>query len=564
MENNRASKFKNMKLAKKLLLSFGMVILLTAIVTAFSIYFVIRVGSFSHLMYTGPYITTTEVETIRADINQTAIALRNGILEKDMAKYEETVNNSFSKNIEGINRIRDSFNGDMTLIDGLEASVNSLKGICANVITAGKNGDYGQAGQLIAGDYKSTYDETMDNAAKLYTAADDEAASFDRRASTVKLAATIFLSAVFVGTLIFGVYISGRTTKSIVRPLRQIEKAAKQMSEGNLKAEVSYESQNELGSLAGSMRSMIGSLNGYITDISRGMQELAQGNLNITPKVEFYGDFIVLMENIMTAVHSFNDALIQIDDGANQVSQGAELIAGSGHALSQGSEEQTASIQQLSATIHEISQTIANSSKNARLAKENVELVENDIEESNRNMRRMVEAMDNIHRTSNEISNIIKTIESIASQTNLLSLNAAIEAARAGEAGKGFAVVADEVRELAAESAQASKNSTDLIKESLEAVQLGMEIVGETAESLIRVVDNAKTVTKTVEQISADAQTQAAAVEQISAGVEEITNVVTENNTAIEQAAASSQELSSQADALRGLVERFQVKRSNN
>lgn len=561
MESSSKSKFNNMKISKKLLLSFGIVILLTAIMIAFGIYFVLRVGSFSHLMYVGPYVTTTEVETIRADINESGIALRSGILDKDMGNYEEQINGLYSDMAVSVNALREAFDGQDALLDALESSLNSLKEAGNDIIETAKAGDYDQAANLLAGDYKTSFDETIKVSDDLYETADTQAASFDKRASIVKLSATIFLCFLFACTLIFGVIISGRTTKSIVRPLRQIEKAAKEMAGGNLEAVVNYVSEDELGSLAGSMRTMISTLSNYITDISRGMKELAQGNMDIKPEVEFYGDFIALMENIMEAVTAFNKALIEIDNSATQVSEGAELIAGSGHTLSQGSEEQTASIQQLSATIHEISERIYNSSQNAQLAKSNVELVENDIEESNRNMKKMVEAMENISKSSNEISNIIKTIESIATQTNLLSLNAAIEAARAGEAGKGFAVVADEVRNLAAESAEASKNSTALIKDSIDAVQLGMEIVGETASSLLRVVENARVVTSTVEQISEDAQAQASAIQQISDGVGEISNVIAENNAAIEQSAASSQELSAQAAALKGLVEQFQVKR---
>lgn len=561
MESSSKSKFNNMKISKKLLLSFGIVILLTAIMIAFGIYFVLRVGSFSHLMYAGPYVTTTEVETIRADINESGIALRSGILDKDMGNYEEQINGLYSDMAVSVNALREAFDGQDALLDALESSLNSLKEAGNDIIETAKAGDYDQAANLLAGDYKTSFDETIKVSDDLYETADTQAASFDKRASIVKLSATIFLCFLFACTLIFGVIISGRTTKSIVRPLRQIEKAAKEMAGGNLEAVVNYVSEDELGSLAGSMRTMISTLSNYITDISRGMKELAQGNMDIKPEVEFYGDFIALMENIMEAVTAFNKALIEIDNSATQVSEGTELIAGSGHTLSQGSEEQTASIQQLSATIHEISERIYNSSQNAQLAKSNVELVENDIEESNRNMKKMVEAMENISKSSNEISNIIKTIESIATQTNLLSLNAAIEAARAGEAGKGFAVVADEVRNLAAESAEASKNSTALIKDSIDAVQLGMEIVGETASSLLRVVENARVVTSTVEQISEDAQAQASAIQQISDGVGEISNVIAENNAAIEQSAASSQELSAQAAALKGLVEQFQVKR---
>lgn len=561
MKSNNQSNFQNMRLSKRLLLSFGVILILTAVITIFALYFILRIGSFTQQLYAGPYNNTTVTEVIRADLNEAGIAIRNGFLEKDMGKYADTISNSGESTSKNLALLEERFKGDSQLLTDLTNALNTFTTERTKVVDSAIAGDYETAFQILTTSYSEAFTVAMEKANAVYSSADSGAASLDQRNSTVTLAAIIFLSSVLIITIIFAIVLSIITTKSVVRPMQELQEAAKQMAEGNLKAEIKYNSHDEMGSLANSMRTMITQLDSYITDISWGMKALAEGNLNIDPNIEFHGDFIMLRDNIMNTVIAFNNAISKIDESSTHVSTGAVHVAESGRILSENSTEQAAAIEELCTTIDVISGHVSESAANAQQASTTARAVGSDIEQSNRSMQQMVDAMNEISRSSNEISKIIRTIESIASQTNLLSLNAAIEAARAGDAGKGFAVVAEEVRNLAAESAEASKNSTALIESSLNAVEKGMAIVEQTASSLGTVVEKAKMVMDTVDQISAEAGLQAKSIDTLSSGISQISASMEENTAAIEESAAASDDLSSLAQMLNTLVAKFQLRK---
>lgn len=414
MKTGNKKIFQNMNLSKRLLLSFGIVLVLSAIQMIFAIYFIARVGSFSNLLFDGPYNSTTAIESIRADINEAGIAIRNGILERDMSKYTTDINNAKSNATEQLTILRNHFRGDSNLITALEKSIQDFSTERTKVIDAANSGDYNTAFNLILTDYQAAFKNAMNKANDIYKVADNSAISYDKRAKIVTITAMIFLVIVFISTLFFGIYLSIYTTKSVVRPMRELESAAKELSSGNLKAEIKYESKDEMGSLAESMRHMIVSLDSYITDISWGMEELSKGNLNITPRVEFHGDFINLMKNIVNAIISFNDALVKIDSSSEQVAAGSKQIAVSGDMLSKTAVEQAESIEEIFDTINQISNQISNNAESSLYASETAKAVKKSIEESNQSMAEMVTAMSEISNSSNEISKIIKTIEDIA------------------------------------------------------------------------------------------------------------------------------------------------------
>lgn len=384
-------------------------------------------------------------------------------------------------------------------------------------------------------------------------------AELDEFLSGTYLAIGITLGLVLV-SIVVGVFVSLRLATSIAKPLIQIKNAAGEMSKGNFDVTVDYQSKDEVGMLAASMREMIHSTKEIIFDASRGLSEFAAGNFDVTPQVEYVGVFRDIEDSMKQIIIQMSDTMRQIQVASDQVSSGSGQVADGAQALAQGATEQASAIEELSASINEISNQITNNAEHAETANSMAGVVGNKITISNEQMSQMMTAIQEISASSQQISKIIKTIDDIAFQTNILALNAAVEAARAGAAGKGFAVVADEVRNLAGKSAEAAKQTNALIEGSVRSVQNGVNIAAATAKSLSEVVTGAVEITELIQQISQSSSEQSTSILQINQGVEQISNVVQTNSATSEQSAAASEELSGQASLMKSLVGRFRLK----
>lgn len=350
--------------------------------------------------------------------------------------------------------------------------------------------------------------------------------------------------------------------KKMLNPLGEIKDAANAMADGSLHATVVYDSGDEIGDVAASMRTMMQRTNAVLTDVESVLEELANENfrVEITNKDIYIGDYAPMVPTIESIIGKLSHALINIKIAAEQVGRGAEQVAAAAQDLSQGSTEQAATVQELSRSLTHIYQETKKAAGVAGEANEISGLMGQEVVRSNEKMREMTMAMQDITNKSNEIEKIIKTIDDIAFQTNILALNAAVEAARAGSAGKGFAVVADEVRNLAQKSAEAAKNTTTLIEGTIESVANGGRLTEETEAALQNVANNVEQVTQLVSLIAAAAQEQADHLQQTSEGIEQISAVVQTNSATAEECAATSEELSSQVNIMNGLIARFKLK----
>lgn len=378
-------------------------------------------------------------------------------------------------------------------------------------------------------------------------------ANLTRRSHVTNIVMIVLAAASMVISIVIAVTIS----KTISNPILKVRDAAAKLSTGSLDINIYSDSRDEVGQMTLSFMEAVAMLKQYIGDISRGLGEMAEGNFDITPGVEYKGDFCVIEQSIQTIIKSLSLTLGQISQAAEQVSGGSEQVSVGAQSLAQGTGEQASSIEEIAATINEITEQIKNNAENAVSARQKVNIAGEGISQSNEQMQKMVRAMEEISGSSKEIGKIIKTIEDIAFQTNILALNAAVEAARAGEAGKGFAVVADEVRNLASKSAAASKNTSSLIENSLSAVNNGTVIVTDTAHTLGSVVSCVQEVVSMIELIAADSKEQSNGISQISIGVDQVSNVIQTNSATAEESAAASEELSSQAQILKDLVAQF-------
>lgn len=381
---------------------------------------------------------------------------------------------------------------------------------------------------------------------------------------TIWLAILVGTAFVILSLMIMTVFIRGTVSK----PLSELTKLAKTMEQGRLGIgepssvkKTKIRSNDEIGVLADIFEGTIDRLKGYIGEISSILESIAEGNLTRETTQDYVGDFVSIQNSLNDILSKLNNTLSGIVESSESVSNGAEQMSIGAQALSQGAVEQASAVEEVDGTVRSISEQVKKTAENAEHASEKVDLVSGQILECNNKMNEMIQAMEEINESSNEIGKIIKTIESIASQTNILALNAAVEAARAGEVGKGFAVVAEEVRELAGKSAEASKSTTELIEHSISAVRDGTKIVNETAEQLQTVVSGAKEVVDTTGWIAEAARTQADSVVEVQERISQISDVVQTNSATAEESAATSQQLSSQAELLKNLVGRFRVKR---
>lgn len=377
---------------------------------------------------------------------------------------------------------------------------------------------------------------------------------------------TLFLSlaASFV-ILCIAAFIYIRFASSISKPITAINEEMMEFGKGNFSTDFWMKPDStEIGQLTTSIISSKRILKEIIDDTALGCQEMAQGNFDIHPKVEYLGEFKEIETAMKQITHSLSDTLGQINVAAEQVSFGSDQVSSGAQALAQGSTEQAGTAEELSSNISIVANQVEENAANATHANESLVLLGQEISKSNSQMQQLTEAMTEISSSSQQIEKIIKTIEDIAFQTNILALNAAVEAARAGSAGKGFAVVADEVRNLASKSAEAAKNTTALIESSILAVKNGTNIADQTEQSLASVVEDSKAVTLTVEKITKASNEQATSLNQITQGMEQITSVVQSNSATSEESAAAAQELSGQAQMLKGLVSNFRLKNTND
>ncbi len=352
----------------------------------------------------------------------------------------------------------------------------------------------------------------------------------------------------------------------VTRPLSRLTQLAQTMEQGSLglgsgqELKADIRSNDEIGILAEIFENTIRRLKSYIGEISTVLESISKGDLSTNTTQSYVGDFTSIKNSLDDILNRLNSTMSQIVESSEHVSSGSRQMAAGSQALSQGAVEQAGAVEELEESVRNISKQVEETAANAQQARQRVDHVGGQLYESNQKMQEMIQAMQEIKDSSNEISKIIKTIETIASQTNILALNAAVEASRAGESGKGFAVVAEEVRELAGQSAEASKTTSELIERSISAVGHGSKIVSETASRLETAVSGVGEIVESTNIIADASRMQADHIAQVQERISQISHVVQTNSATAQESAATSEQLSSQAKLLKRLISMFRVR----
>lgn len=346
----------------------------------------------------------------------------------------------------------------------------------------------------------------------------------------------------------------------INKPIEALNNPMKEMSEGNLKANIAYSYDDEFTEMVTSAKTTMSELVLYVGNISMVLEELSNKNMCVTVDVDYVGDFNPIKVSMERIIDSLNEIFISIKKEFSGIEQGSQEVSNASQSLSEGAMEQVNEVKNLVDKVNEVSNDVSDNAKNAENVSTISENSQERLQQSNEQMNLLVKAMEDIKKESDEISSIILVIESIASQTNLLSLNASIEAARAGEQGKGFAVVADEIGKLASECQNAASSTKALIESSLESVSNGSSIAEKTAQILSDVVDSSAETTKLVNDISDACSKQNDNLKMVLNSIRNIENVVNSTAAAAQETSAISEELFAYSTRVTNKIDEYSLR----
>jgi methyl-accepting chemotaxis protein len=564
--------FKNLKIGVRILIGFLLVAVIACAIGCIGILSLQQVNGSYKVAYTDSVDALKYVERIsssfqRIRMNVYGVVLADtrddkeyhieridnfqNVINENLAKYNEMLS---SYKVEQVETGLQSINDVQTSLEAYSEKMNVfVNGIAMDTDRyeeayelLGVGGEINNSALAVDDAITELVNYNIDYAAKQITANGNQASG----------SIMLMLIGVAIGVIlaiITGLYIS----RGISKPIGLLVEAADAIALGDVNIKVQATTKDEVGVLMKSFAEMAEN----IRDQALAVEQVANADLEVEVTAKSEKD--LMGKSLSKLINGLNEIITNIASASEQVAAGAKQISASSMALSQGATEQASSIEELTASIEEISSQTKLNTENANQANELAETAKSNAAEGNNQMKEMVVAMEEINESSNNISKIIKVIDDIAFQTNMLSLNAAVEAARAGQHGKGFAVVAEEVKNLAARSANAAKETTEMIEGSIRKTEIGTKIAKDTAEALNNIVDEIEKVAALVNDIAVASNEQYAGISQINQGIMQISQVVQNNSATSEEGAAASEELSSQAEVLNELVAKFKLKKNS-
>lgn len=551
--------YYNLKISAKLIIGFIFVTIIAVLVGVIAIVNIQKMNMLDTDMYERHTATMDDMAIILANYQQERALTRDFLILEDKTKRQEKsdliveLDNQTDQSLviveagissaeekEEFASMKDAIEQFRTYRDSIIALTE--KGQTEQAITS-----FYSDGVLINEAMQSSSDAILNLKIQL---AGESVNSNSQAANSAIVTMIVIITIGVIVSLALGIFIAGIISK----PVNQMVDAANKLADGDVNVEVKSNTKDEIGNLAKSFGRMIANIRSQAVIV----EKIATGDLTVDVNVRSDAD--LLNKKLAEMVAKNNEVLSNIAAASEQVAAGSKQVSDSSIALSQGATEQASSIEQLTASLEEISSQTKLNAQNANQANELAEVAKSNALKGNSQMKEMQKAMEEINESSSNISKIIKVIDEIAFQTNILALNAAVEAARAGQHGKGFAVVAEEVRNLAARSANAAKETTDMISGSIIKVEAGTKIADETAGALNRIVEDVAKAADLVGDIAVASNEQALGIAQINQGIMQVSQVVQTNSATAEESAAASEELSSQAELLKGSVNKYNLK----